>query len=93
LLNLIGNAVKFTAEGGVEVRVKLLPGEADAGAVQFEVADTGIGIPPDQYDKIFERFSQVDSRGSRPCGAGLGLPSVNALSLMGGRIVVESGGL
>jgi PAS domain S-box-containing protein len=92
LLNLIGNAVKFTAEGGVEVRVKPLPGEADAGAVQFEVADTGIGIPPDQYDKIFERFSQVDSRGSRAFGgAGLGLSICQQLiGLMGGRIVVES---
>jgi signal transduction histidine kinase/CheY-like chemotaxis protein/HPt (histidine-containing phosphotransfer) domain-containing protein len=92
LLNLIGNAVKFTAEGGVEVRVRPVPGEADAGAVQFEVTDTGIGIPPDQYDKIFERFSQVDSRASRAYGGvGLGLSICKQLiGLMGGRIRVES---
>ena len=92
LLNLIGNAVKFTAEGGVEIRVTPVPGEADAGAVQFEVADTGIGIPHDQYDKIFERFSQADSRGSRAYGgAGLGLSiSQQLIGLMGGRILVES---
>lgn len=92
LLNLIGNAVKFTAEGGVEVCVRPVPGEADAGVVQFEVADTGIGIPPDQFDKIFERFSQVDSRGSRAYGgAGLGLSiSQQLIGLMGGRILVES---
>lgn len=92
LLNLIGNAVKFTAEGGVEVRVKPAPGEADAGTVQFEVADIGIGIPPDQFEKIFERFSQVDSRGSRAYGgAGLGLSICQQLiGLMGGRILVES---
>ena len=92
LLNLIGNAVKFTAEGGVEVHVRPVPGEADAGAVQFEVADTGIGIPPDQYDKIFERFSQVDSRASRAYGGvGLGLSICQQLiGLMGGHIRVGS---
>ena len=92
LLNLIGNAVKFTAKGGVEVHVRPVPGEADAGAVQFEVADTGIGIPPDQHDKIFERFSQLDSRGSRTYGGvGLGLSICQQLiGLMGGRILVES---
>jgi PAS domain S-box-containing protein len=92
LLNLIGNAVKFTAEGGVEVRVRPVPGEADAGAVQFEVADTGIGISLDQYDMIFERFSQVDSRASRAYGGvGLGLSICQQLiGLMGGRILVES---
>lgn len=92
LLNLIGNAVKFTAEGGVEVRVGPVPGEAAAGAVQFEVADTGIGIPPDQFDRIFERFSQVDSRGSRAYGGvGLGLSICRQLvGLMGGHILVES---
>lgn len=92
LLNLIGNAVKFTAEGGVKVHVKPVPGEADAGAVQFEVADTGIGIPLAQHDMIFERFSQVDSRASRAYGGvGLGLSICQQLiGLMGGRILVES---
>ena len=92
LLNLIGNAVKFTAEGRVEVRVRPVPGETDPGAVEFEVADTGIGIPPDQQDKIFDRFSQVDSRGSRAYGGvGLGLAICQQLiGLMGGRIQVQS---
>jgi hypothetical protein len=92
LLNLIGNAVKFTEEGGVEVHVRPVPGEVDAGALQFEVSDTGIGIPPDQYDRIFERFSQVDSRASRAYGGvGLGLSICQQLiGLMGGRIRVES---
>jgi signal transduction histidine kinase len=92
LLNLIGNAVKFTAEGRVEVHVMPVPGEADAGALQFEVADTGIGIPSDQYDRIFERFSQVDSRASRAYGGvGLGLSICQELiGLMGGHIQVES---
>ena len=92
LVNLIGNAIKFTAEGGVEVRVRPVPGETEGGALQFEVADTGIGIPPDQYDKIFERFWQVDSRGSRAYGGvGLGLSICQQLiGLMGGRILVES---
>jgi PAS domain S-box-containing protein len=92
LLNLIGNAVKFTAEGRVEVHVMPVPDEADAGALQFEVADTGIGIPSDQYDRIFERFSQVDSRASRAYGGvGLGLSICQELiGLMGGHIQVES---
>ncbi|MDP1947928.1 MAG: PAS domain S-box protein [Nitrospirota bacterium] len=92
LLNLIGNAVKFTAEGGVEVRVELVPGDADAGAVRFVVADTGIGIPPEQQGKIFDRFLQVDSRASRSYGGvGLGLAICQQLvGLMGGRILVES---
>ena len=92
LLNLIGNAVKFTAEGGVEVRVGPAFGEADAGAVQFEVADTGIGIPLEQHEKIFDRFLQVDSRASRSYGGvGLGLAICQQLvGLMGGRILVES---
>ena len=92
LLNLIGNAVKFTAEGGVEVRVGPVPGETDAGAVQFEVADTGIGISPEQHEKIFDRFLQVDSGASRFYGGvGLGLSICRQLiGLMGGHIGVES---
>ena len=92
LLNLIGNAVKFTAEGGVEVWVGPMPGSPDVGTVRFVVADTGIGIPPEQHDKIFDRFLQVDSRASRSYGGvGLGLAICQQLvGLMGGRILVES---
>ncbi|NOT96718.1 MAG: PAS domain S-box protein [Nitrospira sp.] len=92
LLNLIGNAVKFTVEGGVEVRVGPMPGSPDVGTVRFVVADTGIGIPPEQHDKIFDRFLQVDSRASRSYGGvGLGLAICQQLvGLMGGRILVES---
>jgi signal transduction histidine kinase len=73
--------------GGIHVMP--VPGEADdQDAVQFEVADTGIGIPPDQCDRIFERFSQVDSRASRAYGGvGLGLSICQQLiGLMGGCI-------
>ena len=92
LLNLIGNAVKFTAEGGVDVRVGPMPGSPDGNTVRFMVADTGIGIPPEQHQKIFDRFVQVDSRASRSYGGvGLGLAICQQLvGLMGGRILVES---
>ena len=92
LLNLIGNAVKFTAEGGVDVRVGPVPGSPDGGTVRFVVADTGVGIPPEQHEKIFDRFLQVDSRASRSYGGvGLGLAICQQLvGLMGGRILVES---
>ncbi|MDH4187607.1 MAG: PAS domain S-box protein [Nitrospira sp.] len=92
LLNLIDNAVKFTAQGGVDVRVRSVPGDANKDLVQFEVTDTGIGIPLELQEKIFERFWQADSRGNRAYGGvGLGLSiSQKLVALMGGRILVES---
>jgi PAS domain S-box-containing protein len=88
LLNLIGNAIKFTETG--EVAVKVEPAEPQAGkpAIRFEVADTGIGIPPDRSDRLFQPFSQADSSTTRKYGGtGLGLViSKNLVELMGGQI-------
>ena len=92
LINLIGNAVKFTAEG--EIRLNIFPeGEDDEIAVvRFEVSDTGIGIPEDRLDCLFEAFTQADSSTSRKFGGtGLGLAICQQLvTMMGGEIGVES---
>ncbi len=92
LINLIGNAVKFTESGGVRVTVAVDNAEGDELALQFAVADSGIGIPADKLDVIFESFSQAD--GSIPRrfgGTGLGLAISGLLvGLMKGRIWVES---
>jgi len=88
LLNLISNAVKFTPEGGkVTVRAKKRDEE-----IEISVSDTGIGVPKDQLDRIFEPFVQLDSSLSRRYeGAGLGLALTRRLvELLGGRIWVES---
>ncbi|MBL0086687.1 MAG: response regulator [Ideonella sp.] len=94
--NLVGNAIKFTEEGEVVVRVALLaPAAVDSGgeaAVRISVEDTGIGIAPEAREKIFEHFSQADGSTTRQYGGtGLGLAICRRLlSLMGGRIHVES---
>jgi len=87
LMNLAGNALKFTREGRVEIRAELA-GER----LLFAVADTGIGIPTDQIDNIFEEFRQADATVSRDFGGtGLGLSITRKLvELHGGRIWVES---
>ncbi|MBH9551394.1 hybrid sensor histidine kinase/response regulator [Inhella gelatinilytica] len=90
LTNLVGNAIKFTAAGEVQVDVR--PESDRSGRVQFSVRDTGIGIPADKLDRIFEAFSQADTSTTRRFGGtGLGLSiSVRLAELMGGRIWVES---
>lgn len=92
LVNLLGNAVKFTGQG--EVRVRVSSAERDEGRVElhFEVSDTGIGIPADRMDRLFQSFSQVDASTTRQYGGtGLGLAICKQLcGLMGGRIWVES---
>ncbi|MET3668005.1 ATP-binding protein [Caulobacter sp. 1776] len=89
LLNLLANALKFTAEGGVTVKLTAGP---VAGALRFEVIDTGIGIAPEVQTRLFQRFSQADSSISRSYGGtGLGLAISRALvTRMGGAIGVES---
>ena len=93
LLNLCSNALKFTPEGGVLVRVGCRAGaNGAAAALRFEVHDTGIGIAPDAQARIFEVFTQADDVSTRKVGgSGLGLAiSKNLVTLMGGRIGVES---
>jgi len=94
LLNLLGNAIKFTQSGEVSLRVTRCPDSSSSTALRltFTVADTGIGIPTDKLDQVFERFTQADSSTTRRFGgSGLGLTiSKRLVELMGGRIWVES---
>ena len=98
LLNLVGNAVKFTEEGEVVVRVEIegdgpppAPGAGEVG-LRFTVRDTGIGIPPDQQERIFRAFEQEDTSTTRKYGGtGLGLTiAARLVALMGGTITVDS---
>jgi len=92
LLNLVGNGVKFTEHGEVVVRVQLLFQSPAKIVLRFEVADTGIGLTPDETKKLFQPFVQVDTSSSRKFGGtGLGLAiSRKIIELMGGRIGVQS---
>ena len=92
LINLVGNAVKFTETGEISIRASLEGEDEDLATIRFAVTDTGIGIPPERIDLIFESFSQADSSTTRKFGGtGLGLTISKQLSeAMGGRIGVES---
>ena len=92
LINLLGNAMKFTDTGKLEVLVSQDPGDPTPGSLLFRVRDTGIGIPPEKLGSIFENFSQADSSTTRRYGGtGLGLAiSRRLVEMMGGRIWVES---
>jgi len=92
LINLLGNAIKFTHAGEVLVSVKLVKMEGEEIEIGFEVTDTGIGIPREKLPKLFEAFSQVDSSTTRKYGgSGLGLAICKRLiNLMGGDIFVKS---
>lgn len=92
LINLLGNAVKFTERGDVTVAVEPARTDSGAEAIRFSVSDTGIGIPEEKLPAIFERFTQVDSSTTRRYGGtGLGLSICKRLvEMMGGNIQVES---
>ena len=96
LVNLTGNGIKFTEQGEVSVSLKLERKEegttGDVATVFFSVSDTGIGIPADKVERIFEDYTQADDYyASKYEGTGLGLPIVkNLVELMGGSIGVES---
>jgi PAS domain S-box-containing protein len=92
VVNLLGNAVKFTGQGEVAVNVRSTPREDGRHEILFSVRDSGIGIAPSQIDRLFRSFSQVDLSTTRKYGGtGLGLAIAKMLcESMGGRIWVES---
>ena len=92
LVNLVGNAIKFTHEGEVLVSVDVDSFNQDEVRLVFSVADTGIGIPDDKIDHIFKEFEQADGSTTRQYGGtGLGLAIVSRLvDLMGGKLSVDS---
>ncbi len=92
LVNLVGNAIKFTSFGNVQVNVEVVDYSKNSQTLQFSVIDTGIGIPADKTARIFEAFFQSDASINRNFGGtGLGLSITSELiRLMGGRIWVES---
>jgi two-component system sensor histidine kinase RpfC len=92
LINLIGNAIKFTEKGSVEVRVRLVEEGSVRAHLHFEVLDTGIGITPQAQTRIFESFTQADESTTRRFGGtGLGTTIARQLvELMGGEIGVRS---
>lgn len=91
VVNLIGNAIKFTPEGG-EIRIRVSAADA---SIRVEVIDNGLGIASDKLEKIFEKFYQVDSSSTRAAGGmGMGLPIARELvELHGGRLWAESEGI
>ena len=92
LFNLIGNAIKFTETGAVTVDVDFTGGIAESNGLVISVKDTGIGIPSDMHDKLFENYEQCDASYSRKYGGtGLGLAiSKRLVTIMGGTISFES---
>jgi signal transduction histidine kinase len=99
LLNLLNNAIKFTPEGSITVRVQIPDSSEEkvddltASSILLEIEDTGIGIPPDKRDAVFQEFVQLNQlEAQRFRGAGLGLAiSRRLVELMGGQIGIEQG--
>ena len=92
IVNLVGNAVKFTSKGGVCIKVGKVEEDDNQLIAHFSIQDTGIGIPEDRVGRLFESFSQGDASTTRKYGGtGLGLSiSKNLAELMGGTMWVES---
>jgi signal transduction histidine kinase/DNA-binding response OmpR family regulator len=92
LINLVGNAIKFTEKGEIAIHVSLEENDKTLAPIKFEIVDTGIGIPHDRLEQLFKPFSQIDSSSTREfCGTGLGLTISKQLSeMMGGQVGVES---
>ena len=92
IVNLVGNAIKFTEKGEVVVAVSVAERSPDGAQLQFDVRDTGIGVPPEVQEHIFDSFSQADSSTTRRYGGtGLGLAISKQLSqMMGGTIWLDS---
>jgi PAS domain S-box-containing protein len=92
VINLVGNAIKFTEEGEVVLKVQIEAADGHDRILRFTVSDTGIGIPKDKQKSIFDSFSQADTSTTRKYGGtGLGLTiSTRLVAMMGGRIWVES---
>ncbi|MHC1713127.1 MAG: ATP-binding protein [Solidesulfovibrio sp.] len=92
LVNLVGNSIKFTASGETRLTLRRLPARITREELLFSVSDTGIGIPPEKLEVIFQPFTQVDSSTTRAFGGtGLGLAiSTLLVEGMGGRLWVES---
>jgi signal transduction histidine kinase/DNA-binding response OmpR family regulator len=92
VVNLIGNAIKFTSEGEVALKVQVETADGREHILHFTVSDTGIGLPPEKQKHIFDPFSQVDSSTTRKYGGtGLGLSiSTRLVEMMRGRMWVES---
>lgn len=92
LNNLIGNAIKFTEKGSVELRCHVIRSDDERVLIRFEVVDTGIGIPEEVQERIFEKFAQADESTTRRFGGtGLGTAITKQLvELMGGRIGIQS---
>ena len=96
LLNLLNNAIKFTPQGSITVRVRTAPEPSDGSSprlIRLEIEDTGVGVPPEKREAAFEEFVQFEQTESRRFrGAGLGLAiSRRLVELMGGRIGLEGG--
>src|SRR5207253_7263299 len=92
LMNMIGNAIKFTDQGEVDVSASVVRRDGGGATVQFRVRDTGIGISPEQLGTIFQEFTQADASMTRRYGGtGLGLAiSRRLVALMGGELAVTS---
>jgi PAS domain S-box-containing protein len=92
LVNLLGNSIKFTECGEVRLQVEKVSEDAEGAVLRFSVTDTGVGIPPEKQQVIFQAFTQADSSSTRRFGGtGLGLAITSQLvGMMGGRIWLES---